>query len=280
MSRRTLSSGRGCLYNTFTQFDPERSGSPRHRTTPEETTEMPPGVPYIVCNEAAERFSFYGMKTILIVFMQKYMRDAAGKPDHLDDEEARSWYHVFSMAVYVTPLLGAFLSDVVLGKYRTILYFSLVYCGGHLALGLNDTRAGLATGLALIALGAGGIKPCVSANVGDQFHPPVRPNPGDAARRHLGQQDRAVRTPDRAFRKCQPLCHTTHLNHRTDRHQARNSGSASGMSPTPTWLAGQFAAGWARGERVCEAPYHSLCRRWLNNHRPSSFSYRSSYLIS
>ena len=169
MSRRTLSSGRGCLYNTFTQFDPERSGSPRHRTTPEETTEMPPGVPYIVCNEAAERFSFYGMKTILIVFMQKYMRDAAGKPDHLDDEEARSWYHVFSMAVYVTPLLGAFLSDVVLGKYRTILYFSLVYCGGHLALGLNDTRAGLATGLALIALGAGGIKPCVSANVGDQF---------------------------------------------------------------------------------------------------------------
>ena len=50
------------------------------------------------------------------------------------------------MAVYVTPLLGAFLSDVVLGKYRTILYFSLVYCGGHLALGLNDTRAGLATG--------------------------------------------------------------------------------------------------------------------------------------
>ena len=165
---------------------------------------MPPGVAYIVCNEAAERFSFYGMKTILIVFMQKYMRDASGKPDHLSDEEARSWYHYFSMAVYVTPLLGAFLSDVLLGKYRTILYFSIVYCGGHLALGLNDTRAGLVTGLALIALGAltrararartlsltltltlaltltltltltpylgaGGIKPCVSANVGDQF---------------------------------------------------------------------------------------------------------------
>ena len=170
MTRRTLRSDRGCLYNTFTQFDAaERSGSSRYRTSPEETTEMPPGVAYIVCNEAAERFSFYGMKTILIVFMQKYMRDAAGKPDHLDDEEARSWYHIFSMAVYVTPLLGAFLSDVVLGKYRTIFYFSIVYCFGHLALGLNDTRVGLATGLALIALGAGGIKPCVSANVGDQF---------------------------------------------------------------------------------------------------------------
>ena len=147
-----------------------RAGSSSgYRTTPEEIEDMPPGVPYIVANECAERFSFYGMKTILVVFMQKYMMDAAGKPDHLDDEEARSWYHTFSMVTYATPLLGAFVSDVVLGKYRTILYFSIVYCGGHLALALNETRVGVAIGLSLIAFGAGGIKPCVSANVGDQF---------------------------------------------------------------------------------------------------------------
>jgi POT family proton-dependent oligopeptide transporter len=59
----------------------------------------------------------------------------------------------------------------VLGKYRTILFLSIVYCFGHFALALNDTRAGLMLGLGLIALGAGGIKPCVSANVGDQFGP-------------------------------------------------------------------------------------------------------------
>ena len=130
---------------------------------------MPDGVPYIVCNEAAERFSFYGMKTILIVFMQKYMLDSAGRPDHMSDEEARVWYHSFTMAVYITPLIGAVVSDLVLGKYKTILYFSIVYCGGHLALALNETRSGLAAGLFLISVGAGGIKPCVSANVGDQF---------------------------------------------------------------------------------------------------------------
>jgi POT family proton-dependent oligopeptide transporter len=71
--------------------------------------------------------------------------------------------------VYATPFFGALLSDGLLGKYRTIIALSLVYCLGHLALALDDTRFGLGLGLALIALGAGGIKPCVSAHVGDQF---------------------------------------------------------------------------------------------------------------
>jgi POT family proton-dependent oligopeptide transporter len=57
------------------------------------------------------------------------------------------------------------------GKYRTIIVLSLVYCAGHLALSLNETRVGLFVGLALIALGSGGIKPCVTAHVGDQFGP-------------------------------------------------------------------------------------------------------------
>src|SRR5207249_91046 len=69
------------------------------------------------------------------------------------------------------PVLGALLADWLLGKYRTILWLSVVYCLGHLALALDDTRLGLAVGLGLIALGAGGIKPCVTAHVGDQFGP-------------------------------------------------------------------------------------------------------------
>jgi POT family proton-dependent oligopeptide transporter len=71
--------------------------------------------------------------------------------------------------VYFFPLLGAPLSDIWWGKYRTILYLSVVYCFGHLALALDETRWGLAVGLGLSAIGSGGIKPCVSANVGDQF---------------------------------------------------------------------------------------------------------------
>jgi proton-dependent oligopeptide transporter, POT family len=140
-----------------------------YRTAPDRTPGMPGGVPYIVANEAAERFSYYGMRSILVVFMTKHLLDSAGAPAPMTDTEAREWFHVFAAAVYFTPLLGAVLADVFLGKYRTIIALSIVYCLGHLALALDDTRLGLTIGLTLIAIGSGGIKPCVSAHVGDQF---------------------------------------------------------------------------------------------------------------
>ncbi len=130
---------------------------------------MPGGIPYIIVNEAAERFSFYGMRAILVVFMTQYLLDSSGMLAVMSEEDARGWYHLFVSAVYVTPLLGALLSDGILGKYRTIILLSLVYCAGHFVLALDDTRWGLTVGLGLIALGAGGIKPCVSAHLGDQF---------------------------------------------------------------------------------------------------------------
>lgn len=139
------------------------------RTTPVETERIPPGVGYIIGNEAAERFSYYGMRAILVVFMTQYLCDRNGKLDVMTPEAAKVWYHQFASWVYFFPLFGAVLSDVWWGKYRTIIWVSLVYCLGHLALALDDTRVGLAVGLSLIALGSGGIKPCVSANVGDQF---------------------------------------------------------------------------------------------------------------
>lgn len=147
----------------------------RHRTQPARSTASssanayPPGIPHIIGNEAAERFSFYGMKSILTVFMTKYMLDHSGQLDVMKPEDAKFWYHIFGMAVYAFPLLGSLLSDIFLGKYRTIIALSIVYCLGHLALAIDDTRWGLFAGLALISLGAGGIKPCVSAHVGDQF---------------------------------------------------------------------------------------------------------------
>jgi proton-dependent oligopeptide transporter, POT family len=118
--------------------------------------------------------SFYGMKAILVVFMMDHMRTADGTPDPMPAAEAREWFHMFTMAAYIFPLLGAVISDAVLGKYATIIYFSVVYCLGHLCLALNETRIGLMSGLALIAVGAGGIKPCVSAHVGDQVREQAR----------------------------------------------------------------------------------------------------------
>jgi len=130
---------------------------------------MPSGIPYIVGNEAAERFSFYGMRAILVVFMTQYLRDRSGAKAVMTEGDANTWYHMFIFSNYFFPIGGAILADVFWGKYRTIFWLSIVYCFGHFALSLDDTRLGLALGLGLIALGSGGIKPCVSANVGDQF---------------------------------------------------------------------------------------------------------------
>ena len=68
-----------------------------------------------------------------------------------------------------TLALAWTIADLWLGKYRTIVSLSLVYCLGHLVLALDSTRTGLFWGLTLVAIGAGGIKPCVASHVGDQF---------------------------------------------------------------------------------------------------------------
>lgn len=149
------------------------------RTAPDPTlTSMPPGVPFIIGNELAERFSFYGMRAILTVFMTEHLLNAAGKPDYLSEENAKGIYHLFVAAAYFFPIIGSIISDVVWGKYKTILLISLMYCAGHGCLALMDLgphtglwgmKPLLYAGILLIAVGAGGIKPCVSAHVGDQF---------------------------------------------------------------------------------------------------------------
>ena len=85
---------------------------------------MPSGVPFIIGNEAAERFSFYGMKTILMVFMTKYLMEHGNNA--FTEPEAMVWYHNFSSAVYFFPILGALLSDIFWGKYKTIMNLSIV----------------------------------------------------------------------------------------------------------------------------------------------------------
>jgi POT family proton-dependent oligopeptide transporter len=150
---------------------------PKYPTSPPNIATMPPAVPYIVGNEGAERFSFYGMRTILIGFMTQFMLNKSGVLQGMPENEAQGWFHQFVSSVYWMPFFGAIISDGWLGKYKTILYLSIVYCLGHFTLAFMDTQAGihfgqkwvLAIGLILIAAGAGGIKPCVSANVGDQF---------------------------------------------------------------------------------------------------------------
>jgi len=149
----------------------------KYLTTPPNVTGMPPGVPYIIGNEAAERFNYYGMKSILTVFMAHYILNQSGVLAPMQPNEAYKYTHYFVSGVYYLPIVGAIIADGWLGKYRTILWLSIVYCLGSLTLALMDTSWGigigqrtmLAVGLGLICVGSGGIKPCVSANVGDQF---------------------------------------------------------------------------------------------------------------
>jgi POT family proton-dependent oligopeptide transporter len=141
----------------------------KYLTAPLPSTKMPAGIPYILTNEAAERFAFYGMTSILVIFMTKYLMSREGTLAVMGDEQAKTWFHLFNSAVYFLPFVGALIADIWLAKYRTVIYFCLVYCVGFIAITLDHTRLGLGLGLVLIAIGSGIIKPCVSANVGDQF---------------------------------------------------------------------------------------------------------------
>src|SRR4026207_279362 len=152
-----LSDGRAgyLLFGCGLSSTPEiRAMSEKYRTTPQLIATMPRGIPYIVGNEAAERFSYYGMRSILVVFMTKYLLDRSGNLATMSDEEAKASYHFFTMSVYSLPFFGAILADAFLGKFKTIMILSIVYCLGHFTLAIDSTRWGLVFGLGLIALGA------------------------------------------------------------------------------------------------------------------------------
>jgi proton-dependent oligopeptide transporter, POT family len=124
----------------------------------------PPQIKYIIGNEVCERFCYYGVIGILELYLKNRMQ--------MGSDGATQVLHLFGTAVYFLPLLGGWLADRYWGRYWTILSISLFYCLGNATLALFEgSGVGLIVGLALLAIGAGGIKPCVSAFVGDQFGP-------------------------------------------------------------------------------------------------------------
>lgn len=128
----------------------------------ERDNKMPAGIPFIISNEFAERFCFYGINSILTVYLVSSL--------HFSDSKAASWQSLFKSGAYFFPMLGAVISDVFWGKFRTIVVFSSIYAFGCVMLALfGNTELTLAASLFFVALGTGGIKPCVSTNVGDQF---------------------------------------------------------------------------------------------------------------
>ena len=141
---------------------------------PAETARFPRGLPFIIGSEVAERFSYYGMMTILPTFLVAQFFNPTHSLALTAGAEARAnaLVHSFSALGYALPVLGALLADWVLGKYRVILYLSILYCGGHVLLSaFNNDLDGFRLGLLVVAVGMGGIKSSVTANLGDQFTP-------------------------------------------------------------------------------------------------------------
>ena len=129
---------------------------------------FPSQAKFILGNEAAERYSYYGMKGILALYITNVLLK--------DKDYATNVIHLFGFVNYFMPLLGAWVSERFWGRCRTILWISLFYCAGHGVLACSDAFHSvdakvwcLFIGLGLIAFGSGGIKPCVSAFMGDQF---------------------------------------------------------------------------------------------------------------
>ncbi|XP_062904477.1 solute carrier family 15 member 1-like isoform X1 [Mobula hypostoma] len=139
----------------------------------------PISICFIVVNEFCERFSYYGMRAVLVLYFRYFLR--------WDEDLATAIYHGFVALCFLMPIFGAIIADSWLGKFKTIIYLSIVYTIGQVVIAissiadLTDTTGdgqpdnlnlhiGLSMlGLLLIALGTGGIKPCVSAFGGDQF---------------------------------------------------------------------------------------------------------------
>jgi dipeptide/tripeptide permease len=123
-------------------------------------TGHPPAIWFFFWGEFAERSSYYGMRAILFLYMTQAL--------HMADSRAAPLYSAFKMACYFLPLLGGIIADRWLGRYWTIVGFSVPYVAGHFILGIPDNFA-LFAALALLAGGSGVIKPNISTLMGQTY---------------------------------------------------------------------------------------------------------------
>ena len=120
------------------------------------TGKYPKIVMLIILNEFCERFSYYGLRTILYLFLSNFIG--------LDSTTSTMIYHLFTVICYFTPILGAILADGYIGLYKTILSLSIVYFIGEMILTLTSMVPlgapeiyGPCIGLFIVAIGTGGL---------------------------------------------------------------------------------------------------------------------------
>ncbi|CAG2116656.1 unnamed protein product, partial [Medioppia subpectinata] len=109
-----------------TKSDPAQDGYGNEEQSPEPKKKYPRSVPFIIVNEFCERFSYFGMRAILVIFFTQIIG--------YNEDVSTEYFHLFSMAAYFTPIFGAIIADAYLGKYITIFSLSLVYAIGCIVL--------------------------------------------------------------------------------------------------------------------------------------------------
>ncbi len=135
------------------------------------TEKQPPGLYLLFGVEMWERFSYYGMRAILILFLVDSTMGGWG----LSKEDASNIYKWYTSLVYLTPVIGGYLADRWIGTHRSLVAGAIIISLGHFCLALPG-RSTFFLGLALVIVGTGFFKSNVSTMVGQLYQP------GDARR--------------------------------------------------------------------------------------------------
>ncbi len=127
----------------------------------------PSGLTTLFFAEMWERFSYYGMRAILMLFM---VATAAEGGLGFDTKTAAGVYGTYTMSVYLLSILGGYIADNFIGSRRAVLIGGIVIASGHFAMAFNSLSTFYA-GLVLVALGTGLLKPNISTMVGGLYSP-------------------------------------------------------------------------------------------------------------
>jgi POT family proton-dependent oligopeptide transporter len=152
----------------------ESTITPQPATATPSTTGHPRGLQTLFFTEMWERFSYYGMRALLVLFMVDAVRGGMG----LTDEVATAIYGLYTAAVYLACLPGGWVADRLLGAQRSVWYGGIIIAAGHFTLAIPRTET-FYLGLVLVVLGTGLLKPNISAIVGELY-------PEGGARRDAG----------------------------------------------------------------------------------------------
>lgn len=128
---------------------------------------QPRAIYYVVALQIWEYFSFYGMRALLILYLTNQLK--------YDDNHAYALFSAYCSLVYVTPILGGFLADKLLGNRMAVMLGALLMAIGHLVLGASEIAPSFSTcRWRLLSAATGCLNPTSAAFSANCMNPPTR----------------------------------------------------------------------------------------------------------